>query len=426
MPSPQKILIVGGGIGGLAAALALLRRGLDVTVYEAAAELREVGAGVQIGANGTRVLHALGLKSVLEQTQFLASGKAARLWNTGETWHTFDLGEIAQERYGSPHIFMHRGDLQTALSDAIRQAKPDAIVLGRRLASLTQDDAGVTLTFDDGTRVRAALVIGADGIHSKVREILFGRDAPEFAGIVAWRGLVPMHELPPQISRTAAVNWLGPNGHGLHYPVRRGELMNIVAFGERSDWQVESWTARGSHDEIANDFRGWHADLHEILRRIAEPFKWALMLRPKMPRWSVGSRDADGRRLPSDAAVPGPGRGDGDRGRLCAGRLHSPRMPATTRRRLPPTRPSGARAPRRWWNARFRPAARRSTAPLRRPQAPPPISIANGGRSASPSATTGSIATTPPLRRYEQLLAGLSASCAAHCCALSPRGRGQL
>jgi salicylate hydroxylase len=97
-----------------------------------------------------------------------------------------------------------------------------------------------------------------------------------------------MHALPPQISRTAAVNWLGPNGHALHYPVRRGELMNIVAFGERSDWQVESWTSRGTHDEIRGDFRGWHADLHELLSRIAEPFKWALMLRPAMPRWSAG------------------------------------------------------------------------------------------------------------------------------------------
>ena len=288
MPSPQKILIIGGGIGGLALALALIRRAIDVVVCEQATELKEVGAGIQIGANGMRVLHALGLKAALERTQFLASGKQARLWNTGETWDTFDLGAIAHERYGAPHVFMHRGDLQAVLVDAIRAARPDAIVLGKRLASLTQDETGVDVVFHDGTRLRGTLAVGADGIHSRVRETLFGPDAPTFAGIVAWRGLVPMHELPPQISRTAAVNWLGPNGHALHYPVRRGELMNIVAFGERSDWQVESWTARGTHDEIANDFRGWHADLHEMLSRIAEPFKWALMLRPAMPRWSVG------------------------------------------------------------------------------------------------------------------------------------------
>jgi salicylate hydroxylase len=286
MPSP--ILIIGGGIGGLACALALIRRGINVEVHEQANELREVGAGVQLGANGTRVLHALGLEDALKATRFLASGKAARLWNTGETWTTFDLGAIAQERYGAPHIFMHRGDLQAALADAIRSERPDVIRLGRRFNGLAQNDGGVTITFADGSTATAELAIGADGIRSPVRENLFGKDSPEFVGIVAWRGLVPMAALPPQISRTAAVNWLGPGGHALHYPVRRGELMNIVAFIERSDWQVESWTERGTHAELARDFRGWHADLHEILKRIEEPFKWALMMRQAMPRWSQG------------------------------------------------------------------------------------------------------------------------------------------
>jgi salicylate hydroxylase len=288
MHSSQKVLVIGGGIGGLALALALIRSGIDVTVYEAAPELKEVGAGVQLGANGTRVLHALGLRQAIEATQSVASGKQARLWNTGQAWDTFDLSAIAQQRYGAPHIFMHRGDLQAALAEAIRRQKPDAIRLGCRFTGLTQDDEGVTVTFADGRSAGGTLVIGADGIRSPVRETLFGKDQPEFVGIVAWRGLVPMPTLPPQISRTAAVNWLGPNGHALHYPVRGGELLNIVAFAERSDWQVESWTERGTHDELARDFRGWHSDLHEILRRITEPFKWALMMRPAMSRWSVG------------------------------------------------------------------------------------------------------------------------------------------
>jgi len=288
MPLPSPILIIGGGIGGLACALALIRRGIDVAVYEQAHELREVGAGVQLGANGTRVLHALGLKDALATTQSFASGKEARLWNTGARWTTFDLGAIAQQRYGAPHIFMHRGDLQAALADAIRRERPDAIKLGRRFAGLRQHADGVTVTFADGMHATAGLVIGADGIRSGVREALFGKDAPTFVGIVAWRGLVAMDALPPQISRTAAVNWLGPGGHALHYPVRAGALMNIVAFIERSDWQVESWTERGTHAELARDFSGWHADLHEILSRIDEPFKWALMMRPAMPCWSVG------------------------------------------------------------------------------------------------------------------------------------------
>ena len=288
MAASDKILIIGGGIGGLACALALIRRGIDVAVYEQANELREVGAGVQLGANGTRVLHALGLKDALEATQVVASGKQARLWNTGQTWTTFDLSAVSQERYGAPHIFMHRGDLQAVLADAIRRERPDAIRLGCRFSRLAQTDSGVALTFENGETVQGALAIGADGIRSPVRAGLFGPDQPEFTGVVAWRGLVPMERLPAHLRTNAATNWLGPARHILHYPVRCGDVMNIVAFVERDDWQVESWTERGTHDELAGDFRGWHADVHTIFRNIDAPFKWALMIRPAMARWSDG------------------------------------------------------------------------------------------------------------------------------------------
>jgi salicylate hydroxylase len=288
MSFPHTILIIGGGIGGLACALALIRRGIAVEVYEQADALREVGAGVQMGANGTRVLHALGLKAALEATQVIASGKRARLWNTGQTWTTFDLSAVSQERYGAPHIFMHRGDLQAALADAIARERPDAIRLGRRVTTLTQDQHGVTVALSDGSSAQGALAIGADGIRSTVRALLFGPDRPEFTGVVAWRGLVPMAKLPAHLANNAATSWLGPARHILHYPVRRGELMNIVAFVERSDWQIESWTEQGSHAELASDFAGWHDDTHTIFRNLEQPYKWALMIRPAMPHWSHG------------------------------------------------------------------------------------------------------------------------------------------
>ena len=124
----EKVVIVGGGIGGLAAALlALVRRGIDVEVYEQAPELRELGAGVQISANGTRVLHALGLKDALEQVQVLPAGKAIRLWNTGQTWKVFELGMESVERYGFPYITIHRGDLHDVLARTLLQVNPDAI-----------------------------------------------------------------------------------------------------------------------------------------------------------------------------------------------------------------------------------------------------------------------------------------------------------
>jgi salicylate hydroxylase len=284
----SRIAIIGGGIGGLAAALALLRHGFEVEVYEQSGELREVGAGIQIGANGTRVLHKLGLEQALRRTQVIPSGKEARLWSSGERWRMLDLGAIAVERYGSPHILMHRGDLHAILFQAMERIRPDVVRLGQRCSGLRQDGGGVELLFEGGASTQAALVIGADGIHSKIREALFGGDSAEFTGCVAWRGLVPMQRLPPRLARPAATSWLGPSGHVLHYPVRRGELMNFIAFVERSDWTIESWSAAGTTEELGADFRGWHADVHEIIRHVDVPYKWALWVRAPMPRWSVG------------------------------------------------------------------------------------------------------------------------------------------
>jgi salicylate hydroxylase len=284
----KKIVIVGGGIGGLAAALSLLKHGRDVEVYEQAPELKEVGAGIQISSNGTRVLYALGLEDALKRVQVLPSRRVIRHWSTGETWNWFDLGATTAQRYGTPHVMLHRGDLHSLLADAVRALKPDTVKLGRRCAAISTDDDHAEVQFEDGESMYAAYVIGADGIHSKVRAGLFGTDRPEFTGCVAWRGLVPMEKLPPHLQTMLGTNWLGPHGHVLHYPVRRGEIMNFISFVERDDWQVESWVTQGTKDELANDFRGWHSDVHEIISQIETPYKWALMVRGPMPRWSQG------------------------------------------------------------------------------------------------------------------------------------------
>jgi salicylate hydroxylase len=288
VPNKDKVIIIGGGIGGLAAALALLQRGLDVEVHEQAPELKEVGAGIQISSNGTRVLYALGLEDALKRVQVLPSGRVIRHWSTGETWNWFDLGATSAQRYGTPHVMLHRGDLHGLLADAVRAAKPDAVKLGRRCAGISTEGGHAEVKFEDGETARAAYVIGADGIHSKVRAGLFGADTPQFTGAVAWRGLVPMDKLPEHLRQMQGVNWLGPHGHVLHYPVRRGEIMNFISFVERDDWQIESWVTQGTKDELANDFRGWHADVHEIIARIETPYKWALMVRGPMPQWSKG------------------------------------------------------------------------------------------------------------------------------------------
>ena len=288
MAASAPVAIIGGGIGGLTAAIALLERGIDVTVYEQAPELKEVGAGIQLSSNGTRVLYALGLEAALAEIQVLPSRRVIRHYSNGETWNWFDLGTTTAQRYGTPHVMLHRGDLQALLAAAVRRRKADAIRLDMKCTGLAQSGEAVALRFANGEATRAAYAIGADGIHSTVRACLFGADRPEFTGCVAWRGLVPMDRLPAHIAHMLGTNWLGPHGHVLHYPVRRGELMNFISFVERDDWQIESWMVAGTREELANDFRGWHEDVQTIIRHIETPFKWAMMVREPMSRWSTG------------------------------------------------------------------------------------------------------------------------------------------
>lgn len=284
----MRVLIAGAGIGGLTAALAALRQGHEVEVYEQASELKEVGAGVQLSANGTRVLYALGVGEELKSLSCEATGKEIRLWNTGETWKLFDLGKVSIERYGFPYFTVFRPDLLDVLARAVRRLKADAIHLGRKCVGFTQTDGEVRLDLEDGTTATGDALIGADGVHSPIRQTLFGADKPQFSGIIAWRGIIPMERLPARMERRVGVNWIGPGGHVVHYPLRGGAVLNFVGALERTDWQIESWSARGTTDELAADYRGWHEDIQTLIHNIPVPHKWALMVRPPMPRWTVG------------------------------------------------------------------------------------------------------------------------------------------
>ena len=281
------ILIAGGGIGGLTAALALLKRGYDVDIYEQASELREVGAGLQLAPNSIRVLNELGVLEDFLKLACQAEGKEIRLWNSGQSWKIHDLGEESVARYGFPYCTAYRPDLLAVLADGIRRVKPDAIHLGAKCSGFAQDSNGVTLRYEGGEATGDAL-IGADGVHSRIRQALFGDDKPEYTGMLSWRGVIPMDKLPQHMRRMVGSNWVGPGGHVVHYPVHRGEYMNMNGIIEIEGWQEESWSAKGTHDECHACFKGWNADIHAMIDNISTPFKWALFNRTPLTQWSVG------------------------------------------------------------------------------------------------------------------------------------------
>jgi salicylate hydroxylase len=284
-----RVVIAGAGIGGLTAALALLKEGIECEIYEQAPQLREVGAGLQLSPNGTRVLFALGLEEKVREVGVETGDKVVRLWSTGQTWSLFDP-TVAKpaERFGSPMYLMHRGDLHAMLVDAVRQQKPDAIHLDARCIEFEQNERGVRLKLEDGRVVVGDVLIGADGLHSRIRQKLFGPATPKFTGIMAWRGLAPVERLPKHLREPQATQWLGPNGHVTCYPVHRGELVNMVGEVERDDWRKESWVEPGTHEECVEDFHGWHRDLLDIIDSIDTLYKWGLFLREPLPQWSVG------------------------------------------------------------------------------------------------------------------------------------------
>ncbi len=282
------VLIAGAGLGGLTAGLALMQRGHRVRIYEQATDLREIGAGVQLGANGTRLLISLGLEEAMLKVVCVPMGREFRLWSTGQAWMPFDVGEESVQRFGAPYWMLHRGDFHAVLLDAVRRADPDAVQPGKACVGFEQTTSRVTLLLANGERVEGEVLIGADGVHSRIRQQLFGDGKAQFTGIMVWRGLVPMEKLPPHQRRLVGNNWIGVGGHVVTYPLRRGELLNFVAAIERDDWRVESWTEPGTREECLRDLAPWHQDIHNIVHAIDIPYKWALLGREPLEHFAQG------------------------------------------------------------------------------------------------------------------------------------------
>ena len=279
--------IVGGGIGGLAAAAFLHRAGLTATVYEQAARLGEVGAGVVVAPNAARLLRTLGVLDVFaERAVPLETGWEFRRWQDGTVLSAEDLATKCERLYGERTYTAHRADLL----DAVRRAVPAASVrLGRRCVALERHDRGGALTFEDGERVEADVVIGADGIHSLVRAALTAPVPPAYSGLCAFRALVPAGQAPSFARRPAQTLWVGPGHHLVHYPVSAGELVNLVAFAPAGDYTTESWTATAPIEELLAEFAGWDERLVGLIRAAGTPGRWALLDRAPLTRWTFGT-----------------------------------------------------------------------------------------------------------------------------------------
>ena len=280
-----KIIIIGGGIGGTAAALALLRASFDVRVYEQVAAKTEVGAGIQLSPNATRLLQRYGLGEALKLRGVRPDAIEVRRWQDGATLSLEPLGDTIEQSYGAPYYHIHRADLLSVLSSALPAG---VLQTGRRCMGVTQTDGGVRATFEDGSHVEGDVLVGADGIHSTVRRVLFGEERPRFSGNIAYRGLAPAERIAHLGVRRNSTNWMGPGGHFVHYFVAGGKLLNFVAVNEQSNWERESWTDRGRIEDARRCYAGWHPQIHAILDAVDETFKWALFDRAPLERWSAG------------------------------------------------------------------------------------------------------------------------------------------
>jgi salicylate hydroxylase len=284
----KRVLIIGGGIGGLTAALCLIDAGFGVEVYERSAALTETGAGIQISPNGIKVLERLGLNAALAKVAFRPQALEMRLGVSGTRLFAIPMRDEAERRYGAPYYHIHRADLIAALAEELSRRSPNAVRTAKTFAGFEQTGRGIAASFADGTVAEGDVLIGADGIHSRVRERLFGPESPRFTGNVAWRVVVPATKLKDLVPPTACV-WVGPGRHAVTYYLRGGDLVNFVGVVERGDWQNESWTERGDKQQLAADYAGWAKPITAVIAEASECYRWALFDRDPLPRWSEGN-----------------------------------------------------------------------------------------------------------------------------------------
>jgi salicylate hydroxylase len=286
----SRISIVGGGIGGLTAALALQHFGYRVAVFEQAQELREIGAGVTITPNAMHALHFLGVGERVAKEAGPTEAYLIRHFHTGEVTKVRANGRDYVERFGAHYHQVHRADLLAALADAVTRNDPDCVFLNHRFESLTQDGEMILAKFANGRVIASDALIGCDGSASKVRADVFGDKAVNYTGQIAFRALLPMADVPAGIVDRPFAMFVGVERVLLHYPLRYRSIMNVVATSREPTWQEEGWRIPAAVEEFAGLYRDLYPDALALIRRISPGslFKWGLRDREPLKHYAKG------------------------------------------------------------------------------------------------------------------------------------------
>ena len=286
----NKVVIVGAGIGGLTAALALVKRGMRVSIFEQAKQIQEVGAGLQLSPNAVHVLNALGLRAALQAVIFQPEYAVMRHYQSARAYFSVPLGQRCEQKFAAPYWHVHRADLHQVLYQACL-AHGVEFRLAAKVAAYQHSNSGaqVSVQLTDGEQLDADVLIGADGIHSVIQQQVLQAHGlssqPRFTGQVAWRGTIEAKRLPPKLVEPNANLWVGPGKHLVSYYLRGGKLVNFVAVEERSDWQLESWSQPGDVAQLQALFSDWHPQVRELIGAAERCFSWALHDRAPLTHW---------------------------------------------------------------------------------------------------------------------------------------------